>query len=151
MSTPQSAPTAPPGAARNVSPNQYHLRGYSIQISYYPDGEGPLTTEGPVILTYSDGHQSIAFRGKQADVRPCRQSRDVCHGDPSTNPGPRFDDGDAVGADPLCSFPGQSTTIQTELITTVHHSFITGLGPPQRDNYTVIPLTGEASVGPLAL
>src|SRR5271163_832814 len=51
MSTPQSAPTAPPGAARNVSPNQYHLRGYSIQISYYPDGEGPLTTEGPVVVS----------------------------------------------------------------------------------------------------
>jgi len=150
MSTPQSAPTAPPGAARNVSPNQYHLRGYSIQISYYPDGEGPLTTEGPVILTYSDGHQSIAFRGKQADVVPVANLGTCVTVTLQLTP----DLGSTTATllvPTVVLVPGQSTTIQTELITTVHPLFITGLGPPQRDNYTVIPLTGEASVGPLAL
>jgi len=150
MATRKSAPTAPTGAASDSSPNQYHLRGYSIQISYYPDGAGPLTKEGPVILTYSDRHQSKAFRGKQADVVPVA-NLGTCV---TVTLQLTADLGSTTATllvPTVVLVPGQSTTIETELITTVHTAFITGLGPPQRDHYTVIPLTGEASIGPLPL
>jgi hypothetical protein len=45
---------------------------------------------------------------------------------------------------------GQPAAVQTELITAVHDNpALTGFGPPQRDNYTVTPLTGQASNAPL--
>lgn len=150
MATGKSAPTAPPAAASTDSPNQYHLRGCGIHITYYPGGAGPLTKEGPVILTYSDGNQSKAFRGKQADVVPVA-NLGTCV---TVTLQLTADLGSTTATllvPTVVLVPGQSTTIETELITTVHTGFITGLGPPQRDHYTVIPLTGEASIGPLPL
>jgi hypothetical protein len=44
---------------------------------------------------------------------------------------------------------GQPATVQTELITTVHNGPLSGIGQPQRDHYTVTPLTGQASQGAL--
>lgn len=44
-----------------------------------------------------------------------------------------------------------SAPVHTELIRTVHNSTFAGIGHPQRDHYTVMSLTGQASRGPLSL
>jgi len=36
------------------SPNQYHLHGGDISVSYYPNGTGPPTQQGPTRFTYQD-------------------------------------------------------------------------------------------------
>jgi hypothetical protein len=43
------------------------------------------------------------------------------------------------------------TSIHTYGITTVHRLFLGALGIPQRESYSVTPLTGTASDGPLPL
>ena len=44
------------------APNQYHLQGGGISISYFPSGEGPIRlNQGPLVLSYQDAHQSRAF------------------------------------------------------------------------------------------
>ena len=69
ISTPQQVSTAALQAVSTTnSPNQYHLHshGDGVQTSYYPTGAGPLTKDGPIILTYQDAHRTKIFRGKQA-------------------------------------------------------------------------------------
>lgn len=42
MSAAESVDQAATGA-----PNQYHLAGGEIAVSYYPDGLGPIKADGP--------------------------------------------------------------------------------------------------------
>jgi hypothetical protein len=156
MSAPQSVSSATPQAVTGTSsPNQYHLHGshllgHSIRISYYPDGAGLLTPDGPIILAYQDAHRSLIFRGKAAQVAPVAD-----FGTCVTVTLQKPIDADWTTATLLVPnvvlAAGQSTTVQTELITTVHNGALSGFGHPQRDHYTVTPLTGEASEGPLPL
>lgn len=156
MSTPQSVSNAAPEAVGvTSSPNQYHLHssyplGQSIRISYFPDGAGPLTVDGPIILTYQDGHRSLVFRGKQARVVPVADLGTCV----SVTLELTVDVGSTTATlliPTVVLAAGQPTSVQTELITTVHQSFLGGIGHPQRDHYTVTALTGEASRGPLPL
>ena len=148
MSAPQSVPTAAPQAAAPCSPNQYHLHGHGVCISYYPGGAGPVTVDGPIILTYQDTHRTLVFRGKQVDVVDVPElgtcvtvTLDLTVDAGSTT---------ATLLIPTVVLPaGGSTAVQTELITTSHLFFATGIGHPQRDRYTVTRLSGEASIGPL--
>src|SRR5664279_1721694 len=65
MSQPVTQATAPAAtaaspadaAAPSGAPNQYHLHGSGISVSYIPDGMGPqIVGEGPVRFTYQDAH-----------------------------------------------------------------------------------------------
>jgi hypothetical protein len=52
-----------------AAPNQYHLTGDGISVSYYPEGQGPIVNgQGPVVLAYEDGDQQHAFPSNQVDV-----------------------------------------------------------------------------------
>jgi hypothetical protein len=47
-----------------ASPNQYHLAGRGIVLSYFPGGNGPdVDGKGRLKLSYQDSHQQLAFRG----------------------------------------------------------------------------------------
>jgi hypothetical protein len=151
MTTTQTAPNAAP---ENVSPtgapNQYHLHAHGIQISYYPDGAGPLTTDGPIILAYQDTDYSATFRGGQAHVVAV-EGLGTCvtvtlHF--TADVGSRT----ATVLIPTVVLGAQtSAPVHTELIRTVHNSTFAGIGHPQRDHYTVTSLTGQASRGQLPL
>ena len=158
MSTPETAPTPPlPVVDDSRLPNQYHLSGDSIQITYYPTGAGSVIADGPIILAYQDAHGSLVFRGKQVQAVPVADLGTFVTVTIQTRP-----DADRTTATLLIPTvvlaAGQPTMVHTELITTVHDSTLTGIGDPQRDHYpastqrdhyTVTELTGEASQGPL--
>jgi hypothetical protein len=149
MTTSQASPNSPAQPiVGGGAPNQYHLHGHGVRISYYPGGAGPLTVDGPIILTYQDAHGSKVFRGEQAHVVDVAQL-----GTCVTVTLEIIIDKGSVTATvliPTVVLPaGGSTTVETQLITTSHEQFLTGLGQPQRDHYTVTPLTGEASQHPL--
>jgi hypothetical protein len=152
MSAPQSVPASTASTGFDSGePNQYHLHSESgVQISYYPGGAGPLTVEGAVILSYNDGTRSLTFRGKQARVVHVPDLGTCVSVTIETT----IDTGSATATILIPTVvlpPGQSTEIETDLIATVHDLFLSGLGRPQRDHYTVVALTGEASYGPLPL
>lgn len=147
MSAPETALTRPQAASIG-SPNQYHLQGDGVQISYYPGGAGPLTVDGPIVLTYQDTHHTLVFRGEQAHVVDVPELGTCV----TVTLDLTVDAGSTTATLLIPNVvlpPGGSTTVQTELITTRHLFFVTGLGHPQRDRYTVTPLTGEASQHPL--
>lgn len=51
------------------APNQYHLTGDGVTVSYYPEGQGPIVDgQGPVVLAYEDADQQHAFPADQVDV-----------------------------------------------------------------------------------
>jgi hypothetical protein len=154
MATPQTASNAAPEATSGTtSPNQFHLHGshphgHSVRISYYPDGAGPVTSEGPLILAYQDAHQTKQFHKKNTEV--------VSVADLGTcvtvtlQPPLDADFTTATLLVPTVALAaGQQATVETELITTLHHGPDSGFGDPQRDHYTVTALTGQASRGPV--
>jgi hypothetical protein len=131
-------------------PNQYHLNGGGISVSYYPDGFGPpILDRGPLILAYQDAHRSQAFFGDQV--------RTVKVDDLGTIVSVTIVESVDTGATtfsllvPDVQLPDQQTSvyIRTEGITTVHRVFVGLIGHPQSETYTVTELDGTASVGPL--
>ena len=133
-----------------TSPNQYHLNGGGVSVSYYPDGFGPpIEGRGSLRLVYQDVHQSRSFYDN--DVRTV------------TVP----DLGTVVSVTLVMTVDTGSTTfsllvqdvdlpegqnsvfIDTDGITTVHRIFVALIGHPQSETYTVTELDGTASVGPL--
>jgi hypothetical protein len=149
-----TSPASPNPAGQPIagggSPNQYHLRGDGVRVSYYPGGAGPLTVDGPIILTYQDAHRSKVFRGEQAQVVDVAQLGTCV----TVTLEITIDEGSVTATVLIPTVvlpPGGSTTVETQLITTSHQLFLTGLGHPQRDHYAVTPLTGEASQHPLPL
>ena len=152
---PESTTASAPGPLKPTqptrTPNQYHLHGGGIQVSYFPDGEGPLTQRGPVVLTYQDEHRSLAFR--RDDVRTVEVT------DLGTIVSVTLVMTVDVGSTsfsllvPHVQLPGgqSSVAIQTEGITTIHRAFVALIGHPQAESYRVRRLTGTASIGPLPL
>lgn len=132
-----------------ITPNQYHLHGGGISISFYPGGSGPVVEgRGTLRFTYQDGHRSLAFYGQEVRV--------VEVGDLGTIASVTIVDTGDTGSTsagllvPSVVLPSPSPVpISTELITTVHHVFAAASGNPQREAYTVIALTGTASAGVL--
>ncbi|HEX5145233.1 MAG TPA: hypothetical protein VFW21_15320 [Mycobacterium sp.] len=137
--------TASPDLVPTGPANVYNLHGKGIHLTYFPDGSGPPTSEGPVKLIYTDAHQSTTFHAAQVAV------------DHVANLGTLVTavlrvttDGGTTSVTllvPSVVMQGaQSEQIHTELITTMHFSPLTGIGRPQRDVYTVTPVSGTASV-----
>lgn len=132
---------------QTVSPNQYHLQGYGISVSYFPEGlrTGPTPVEGDIRLTYQDAHQSLVFRDKNVRVVELDDLGTVVSVSLTTS----IDVGSTSFSliVPEVRLPDgvSSTPVQTEGITTVHRAFALALGHPQRETYTVVALTGTAS------
>jgi hypothetical protein len=151
MTTSETAPAAPVAAnAIQGSPNQYHLSGHGVRVSYYPGGAGPLTADGPIMLTYQDALRTLVFRGEQAHVVEVPELGTTV----TVTLHLTVDAGSTTATLLIPTVvlpPGGSTTVQTDLITTSHLFFLAGVGHPQRDHYTLIPLSGEANQHPLPL
>ncbi len=138
----------PADAGSLASPNQYHLAGDGLTVSYFPDGFGPVGPGGPARLFYHD----TVFDGDQI--------RSVEVEDLGTILSVTLKQTVDVGATtfslvlPVVMLPNDlhaSASIETDGITTFHRSFITGISHAQRETYCVTPLRGTAVRGPLPL
>jgi hypothetical protein len=130
-----------------VAPNQYHLAGKGIAVSYFPNGEGPiLGKHGAVKLVYS----GRPFRADEV--------RTTTVDDLGTVVSVTIETTVDLGSTslsvliPYVQLPAglsSSGAIRTEGITTLHETFLTGLGHAQRETYKVHRLHGNAVHGPL--
>lgn len=135
------------------APNQYHLQGGGISISYFPGGEGPIRLDqGPLVLSYQDAHQSRAFFADEvrtvevADLGTVVSVTLVLTVDMGSTTFSLL-----IPQVQLPEQPDASVFIQTEGITTAHRLFLGLIGGAQQETYTVTALYGTAAVGPLAL
>lgn len=129
------------GAGR---PDVYHLHGRGMQITYYPDGSGPPTADGPVTVVYQDTHATKTFRAKQVTVTEVAEVGTLV----SVVLQVTVDVGSTTATllIPSVVLAGaQSVPVHTVLITTVHSTPFSGIGHPQRDVYTTTKLAGSAS------
>jgi hypothetical protein len=131
-----------------IIPNQYHLQGGGISVSYYPGGAGPIIEgRGRLRFTYHDPFRPLSFYGDEVStvdvpglgtVVTVKIFQSVDTGSTSVSllvP-------NVVLPSPL------PISINTELITTQHlFFFVAALEPPQREVYSVTALTGTASAG----
>ena len=135
-----------------TSPNQYHLNGGGVSVSYYPDGFGPpIEGRGSLRLVYQDVHQSKSFYDNDVRTVTVPDLGTVV----SVTLVMTVDTGSTTFSllVPDVDLPeGQSSVfIDTEGITTVHRIFVALIGHPQSETYSVTELCGTAAVGPLPL
>ena len=133
-------------------PNQYHLQGGGISVSYYPDGFGPpIVDRGSLLFIYQDAHRSQSFFSDQVRTVKVDDLGTVV----SVTLVESVDTGGTTFSllIPDVQLPEQQTSvfIHTEGITTVHRVFVALIGHPQSETYTVTALNGTAAVGPLPL
>ncbi|MDX6682793.1 MAG: hypothetical protein QOG94_2832 [Solirubrobacteraceae bacterium] len=127
-------------------PNQFHLHGGHLSVSYFPNGFGPPTTAGPIVLTYQDAHHAASFRRDDVNVVDAGALGTVA----TVVLVPDHDQGSTTFSliVPRVAVPaGQSVPIHTDAITAMHKGFIILMGQDQ--TYTVTALRGTASDGPL--
>jgi len=133
-------------------PNQYHIQGGGISVSYYPDGFGPpVEGRGSLLFVYQDAHRSQSFFSDQVRTVKVDDLGVVV----SVTLVESVDTGGTTFSllVPDVQLPEQQTSvfIHTEGITTVHRVFVALIGHPQSETYTVTALDGTAAVGPLPL
>ena len=133
-------------------PNQYHLQGGGISVSYYPDGFGPpVVDRGSLLFIYQDAHRSQSFFSDQVRTVKVDDLGTVV----SVTLVESVDTGGTTFSllIPDVQLPELQTSvfIHTEGITTVHRVFVALIGHPQSETYTVTALNGTAAVGPLPL
>ena len=133
-------------------PNQYHVQGGGISVSYYPDGFGPpVLGRGSLLFVYQDAHWSQSFFSDQVRTVKVDDLGTVV----SVTLVETVDTGSTTFSllVPDVQLPEQQTSvfIRTEGITTVHRVFVALAGHPQSETYTVTALDGTAAVGPLPL
>jgi hypothetical protein len=135
-----------------TSPNQYHLNGGGVSVSYYPDGFGPpIEGRGSLRLVYQDVHQSRSFYDNDVRTVAVPDLGTVV----SVTLVLTVDTGSTTFSllVPDVDLPGgqNSVFIDTDGITTVHRIFVALIGHPQSETYSVTGLCGTAAVGPLPL
>jgi len=135
-----------------TSPNQYHLNGGGVSVSYYPDGFGPpIEGRGSLRLVYQDVHQSRSFYDNDVRTVTVPDLGTVV----SVTLVMTVDTGSTTFSllVPDVDLPeGQNSVfIDTDGITTVHRIFVALIGHPQSETYSVTGLCGTAAVGPLPL
>lgn len=129
-------------------PNQYHVQGGGISVSYYPDGYGPpVEGRGSLRFVYQDAHRSQSFfDGEVRSVAVADLGAVV-----SVTLVMTVDTGRTTFSllVPDVQLPAQdsSVSIRTEGITTVHRAFVALIGHPQSETYTVTQLDGTAVFG----
>jgi hypothetical protein len=128
-----------------TTPNQYHLGGGGISVSYFPAGFGPISPKGADRLFYQDAERHLVFIGKEI--------RKVDVADLGTIVSVTTVQTVDVGSTsfslilPHVNLPGPNSTvaIETTAVTTVHRALARLIGHPQVETYTVTCLTGTAS------
>ncbi len=160
MATEQAAPpvsaAAPSvnGQAQTVKPNQYHLSGDQISVSYFPDGFGPIRQgqDGPDRLVYQDPHRHLVFHGSEIRKVEVPDLGTIL----SVTIVRTVDVGSTAFSVilPVVNLAAQrnaSAQVDTEGVTTVHRAFVALIGHPQAETYAVTRLSGQASNGMLPL
>jgi hypothetical protein len=140
-------PAAPP-APQTATPNQYHLHGGGISITYYPEGfsPGPIVSgKGPLRLIYQDAQRSLSFHDDEVRTVDVPDLGTLI----SVTLVRTVDIGDTTFSLllPHVVLPAQtgaSAFIRTEGITTVHRAFVALIGHAQAEVYSVTRLRGTA-------
>ena len=143
-----AAAHAPVALSATSTPNQFHLSGGGLSVSYFPDGSGPVTTEGRLTLTYQDAHHSRSFFTKAVRTTPTDDLGAVVSVTLITS----IDTGYTTFSllVPTVNLPaGGAAAIQAEGITTIHRVFVGQMGHAQVETYVVTPLSGTAAAGVL--
>ncbi|MCW2556980.1 MAG: hypothetical protein JWP55_944 [Mycobacterium sp.] len=134
-----------------ITPNQYHLQGGGISVSYYPGGSGPIIEgRGRLRFTYHDSFRALSFFGDEVRTVDVPDLGTVV----SVTIVQTIDTGSTSASllVPNVVLPSPlPVSINTELVTTRHLFFVVAFGHPQRDVYSVTALTGVASAGELPL
>ena len=134
-------------AAAVVIPNQYHLHGKDITVSFFPDGSGPVVEgEGRLRFAYQDSQRSLTFFGDQVrtvDVADLGTAVSVTLVDLASFGRTTF----TVIVPPVDLPPQGSAPVAAPGITGVHVNLLSGSGHPQQTTYRVTKLHGTASVG----
>jgi hypothetical protein len=138
------------GLTMSSVPNQYHVHGGGISVSYYPDGFGPPIGEhGRLILVYQDANRSLSFYGDQVRTVKVDDLGMIL----SVTIVESVDTGSTTFSllVPYVQLPGQQSSVYicTEGITTIHRIFVALIGHPQSETYTVTALDGTAAFGEL--
>ena len=121
-------------------------------MAYSPVGWGPIRLDkGPLILSYHDAHQSLAFFADDVRTVEVADLGTIV----SVTLVMTIDTGSTTFSlfIPSVVLPENqnAVTITTEGITTLHRLFIPPFGGPQREIYTVTALSGTAADWPLPL
>jgi hypothetical protein len=136
------------GLAALVSPNQYHLAGDGIAVSYLPLGSGPVGPAGGAELFY------------QQRVFHADEIRSVHLEDIGTVVSVTLEGSVDAGTTtfslviPAVLLPRDghaSAPIETFGVTTLHRGFAAQIGFAQRETYTIAHLRGDAVNDPLPL
>jgi len=150
-SAPSNSPASTATAsvqAPTVTPNQFHLQGSGLRVSYYPEGVGPVRPSGSLVLTYQDAHRSISFTNSEVRVVRVADLGTIV----STTLVETVDIGRTTFSllvpDVALPHPGSSAPVQTEGITTVERTSLV-VGALQQQSYTVSALDGTAADGML--
>jgi len=142
------APTANGQALAQSKPNQYHLAGHHVSVSYYPDGFGPIPVDGPDRLFYQDSHQHLVFNGSEIRKVVVPDLGTILSVTIVRTIDVGFTSFSVILPDVnLPAGPHASAAVRTEGITTVHRAFVGLIGHPQAETYTVTTLTGDATNG----
>ena len=133
-----------------ASPNQYHLAGHGIVVSYFPGGNGPdIDGEGRLKLSYQDSHQQLAFRGDAVttdEVTGVGTLVTVTLTAPPAKAVTKFTL--VLPTVALDGGLGASVSLSVEAITTVTRHPL--LANAQQQTYAAARLTGDAVIGEIA-
>jgi len=133
-----------------ATPNQYHLAGRELTVSYFPDGRGPIGPAGAIHLVYQHTAQTPqSFTAD--DVRTISVPDLGILASVTIKVVPDLGSTTftlVLPAVHLADTLGASVHIETEGITTLHRSFFAPqFGPAQVESYVVTRLRGSASRG----
>ena len=128
-----------------VAPNQYHLHGKDIMVSFFPGGSGPeIAGQGRLRFAYQDSQRSLTFFGDQVrtvDVPDLGTSVSVTLVQLGSFGRTTF-----TVVIPAVDLPAQgSAQIAAPGVTAVHVGALIGSGHPQQTTYQVVKLHGVAS------
>jgi hypothetical protein len=135
------------------APNQYHLHGDGIAVTYYPGGDGPIIQgRGRLVLSYQDAFQSRGFDTDDVRVVEVDDLGSIVSVTLVLTVDVGYTSFSLLVPEVLLpDQPEPSVYVHTRGITTVHRAFAGLIGHPQEETYRVTELYGTASVGPMAL
>ena len=134
-------------SSATVVPNQYHLHGKDITVSFFPEGSGPVIAgQGRLRLVYQDSQRSLTFFGDQVrtvDVLDLGTVVSVT----LVELGSFGRTTVSVVIPPVDLPPHGTAQIATFGVTEIHVGALVGSGHPQQATYRVTKLRGMASDG----
>jgi hypothetical protein len=136
-----------------IAPNQYHLQGGGLSITYYPGGAGPIPAgHGPTCVYYQDSTRHLAFDRAEVQTTDLPDLGEILNVTIANTVDLGYTTFSLLlPAVTVANELGTPVAVQTIGITTLHRSFLAGVGDPQRDSFTTVALTGSASNGPVPL